>query len=73
MAEYNKLKSELERLEFEDKKNQDMVKEIRAYVYTLKKSNIISEFKDELFAMLVDKVIVYESGLKIRWRDGREK
>ena len=42
------------------------------YIDTLKKNGINKEFNSELFAILVDKVIVSESEIKIRWRDGIE-
>lgn len=51
---------------------EDRVKEIRIYIDTLKKSGINKEFNSELFAILVDKVIISESEIKIRWKDGRE-
>lgn len=38
----------------------------------LKKGHSINEFSEELFAMLVDKIIVYENEIKIRWRDASE-
>ena len=69
---YEKLKVGLENKENEQKSREDRVKEIRTYIDTLKKSGINKEFNSELFAMLVDKVIVSESEIKIRWKDGRE-
>ncbi len=72
IKEYEKLKGELEAKESEYKNKQDRIKEIRVYVDTLRKSNKINEFGCELFAMLVDKVVVYDNEIKIRWRDGRE-
>lgn len=57
---------------FEYKNRQDRIKEIRAYVNVLKKNHSINEFSEELFAMLVDKMIIYEREIKIRWRDGNE-
>lgn len=69
---YEKLKVELENKENEQKSREDRVKEIRIYIDTLKKSSINKEFNSELFAILVDKVIVSESEIKIRWKDGRE-
>lgn len=69
---YKKLKVELEAKENEQKIREDRVKEIRIYIDTLNKSRINKEFNSELFAMLVDKVIVSENEIKIRWKDGVE-
>ena len=69
---YEKLKVELENKENEQIIREDKVKEIRIYIDTLKKSGINKEFNRELFAILVDKVIVSENEIKIRWRDGVE-
>ena len=71
VKEYEKLKVEFEAKENEHKNKQDRIKEIRVYVDTLRKSNKINEFSNELFAMLVDKLVVYNNEIKIRWKDGR--
>lgn len=71
VKEYEKLKADLETKENEHKNNQDRSKEIRVYVDTFRKSNKINAFSNELFAMLVDKVVVYNNEIKIRLKDGR--
>ena len=72
IKEYEKLKAELDTKENEYNDNQNRIKEIKSYVATLRKCNKINEFSEELFAMLVDKVVVSDNEIKIRWRDGRE-
>lgn len=73
MTEYEMAQGKLHRLEKE--KNDIYVKNERCkqFIQTLKQSDILQNFDEELFNSMVEKILVYTDRIVFEFKDGMEK